>query len=401
MRAELVRLIATGATAGSFLVGAGGAAQAEPVAPAALDSIDLSPGYAPGLAAGARQDCDPHLGGGPFPNEDVWVFNLFGIPQTSGRFVTVTGTWHGPNEGTVTRTMPADGVIVNDQGTSTAWIRLPAGWTLTDASAVIMGETSLMQVRACAAGTRLATPPSTLPAPAVPAQVEPSAGASSPAVPSPAAPAAEASPTSTPLPVEPSAETPSAETPSAETPSAETPSANAPLPVDPTAEVPSPAAPSPAAPSPAVPATSVPLPVDPAAEVPSPAVPSAEAPSTSVPSPATPSAAAPATSVPQPVDPSAEAPSTSVPSPAAPSAEAPSTNVPLPVDPAAEAPSPAAPSAEAPSATTSPSAEPDESKLPLTGMSAGSLIPMGILGLGAVALGATLIVVRRRRDAEV
>ncbi|MFI6261077.1 hypothetical protein [Micromonospora sp. NPDC051006] len=360
MRAELVRLIATGATAGSFLVGAAGAAQAQPVEPSALGTIDVSPGYVPTAAVGSIQDCDLNLGGGPFPDEDVWVFDLLRM-STAGQFVTVTGTWSGPNEGTVTRTMPADGgAIVNDQGSSKAWIRLPAGWTLTDASAVITGEAAVsMHIRTCAASTQPTTAPS------------------------PVAPSAEA-----PAPVVPTA------VPSPVVPSAEASSPVVPLPVDPAVEIPSSAVPSPEAPAPVVP-TAVPSPVVPSAVAPSPVVPSAEAPSTAVPSPVVPSAEAPSTAVPSPVVPSAEAPSAAVPSPVAPS-----TAVPLPVDPAAGVPTTVEPSAEATS-TTSPSVAPSESKLPLTGMSAGSLIPMGIVGLGTVALGAALIAVRRRRDAEV
>ncbi|MEV4658023.1 LPXTG cell wall anchor domain-containing protein [Micromonospora sp. NPDC049301] len=38
--------------------------------------------------------------------------------------------------------------------------------------------------------------------------------------------------------------------------------------------------------------------------------------------------------------------------------------------------------------------------MPVTGTSAGSLLSTAILGLGAVALGAAFIAVRRRRDAE-
>ncbi|MET7671999.1 hypothetical protein [Micromonospora luteifusca] len=167
MRALLVKLVATGATAGAFLVGAGGAALAQPTdptqPPAQVSNIDINPGNVPTTAAAFTQNCEPNLGGGPFPDQDVWVFNLPGNPETSGQFVTVTGTWSIPNDGTVTRTIPTDGgAIVNDMGTSKAWIRLPAGWTLTDATAVITGTAEFFVLtHTCAASGQPTTPPPT------------------------------------------------------------------------------------------------------------------------------------------------------------------------------------------------------------------------------------------------
>ncbi|MCO1596559.1 LPXTG cell wall anchor domain-containing protein [Micromonospora sp. RHAY321] len=163
MRAALVKLVATGVAAGAFLTGAASAAQAQPTQPPPPSTIDINPGNVPTTAAAFTQNCDPNLGGGPFPNQDVWVFNLPGNPQTSGQFLTVTGTWSIPNNGTVSRTIPVDGgAIVNDMGTSKAWIRLPAGWTLTDASAVITGEAGFFVLtQTCAASGQPTTPPPT------------------------------------------------------------------------------------------------------------------------------------------------------------------------------------------------------------------------------------------------
>ncbi|WP_433344768.1 DUF7507 domain-containing protein [Micromonospora sp. CA-111912] len=126
-----VRLAAFTMLAGGLMLAAGSPAVAAP-------PISIDPGNVPTTAAQFAQNCDPKLGGGPFPNEDAWVFNLPGNPHTSGAFQSVTATFSTPS-GTVTRTIPTapNSAIVNDMGTSKAWIRLPAGGTLTGASAVL------------------------------------------------------------------------------------------------------------------------------------------------------------------------------------------------------------------------------------------------------------------------
>ncbi|MEU6074824.1 LPXTG cell wall anchor domain-containing protein [Micromonospora sp. NPDC047074] len=127
---------------------------------AAASTININPGNVPTTADQATQNCDPNLGGGPFANEDVWVFNLPGNPQTSGVFQTITATFSTP-QGNVTRTIPTDpnSAIVNDMGTSKAWIRLPAGWTLTGATAVISGTANFFVLtHTCAASNPQVNP---------------------------------------------------------------------------------------------------------------------------------------------------------------------------------------------------------------------------------------------------
>jgi hypothetical protein len=128
---RLVRLGAAVA-AGMLAVGPGGPAYA-------ADTIDINPGNVPTTAAEFdSQDCDPNFGGGPHPGEDVWVFVL-PKPNQLGQFTSVTATFDTPN-GEETLTIQTDGgAIVNDKGTSKAWIRTAAGWTLTGASAEITG----------------------------------------------------------------------------------------------------------------------------------------------------------------------------------------------------------------------------------------------------------------------
>ncbi|MEU8069379.1 hypothetical protein AB0B20_06460 [Micromonospora sp. NPDC049151] len=133
--------------------------------PAVADStIAINPGNVPTTAANFTQNCDPNLGGGPYANEDVWVFNLPGNPQTSGTFQSITATFSTPS-GNVTRTIPTDpnSAIVNNLGTSKAWIRLPAGWTLLGATAVISGTANFFVLtHTCAASNPEVNPKLTL-----------------------------------------------------------------------------------------------------------------------------------------------------------------------------------------------------------------------------------------------
>ncbi|MDM4723445.1 hypothetical protein QTQ03_30035 [Micromonospora sp. WMMA1363] len=123
---------------------------------AAQETISINPGNVPTTAASYTQNCDPNLGGGPYPNEDVWVFNLPGNPATSGTFQSINPTFSTPT-GTVIETIPSGtypSAIVNNMGTSKAWIQLPAGWTLTGATAVISGTADFFVLtHTCAAAT--------------------------------------------------------------------------------------------------------------------------------------------------------------------------------------------------------------------------------------------------------
>ncbi|SCL36478.1 hypothetical protein GA0074692_4362 [Micromonospora pallida] len=132
MRHKLIRSLTLGVVAAGLLLSAGAPA-------AAQTTIDIDPGNVPTTAAQYTQNCDPNLGGGPYPDQDVWVFNLPGEPAVSGVFESVTATFTTP-DGSLTVTIPDDGgEIVNGMGTSKAWIRLPAGYTLVDATADISG----------------------------------------------------------------------------------------------------------------------------------------------------------------------------------------------------------------------------------------------------------------------
>ncbi|WP_431892176.1 hypothetical protein [Micromonospora haikouensis] len=118
---------------------------APPVPPAPLPgprtTIRLDPADAPVRAAGRGPACAAGLGGGPYPDEDVWVFGL-AAGGVGARFVAVTPEFVAPNRERVALTVPTEGgaLTVDDAGASAAWLRLPAGWTLTGGSAAIAGD---------------------------------------------------------------------------------------------------------------------------------------------------------------------------------------------------------------------------------------------------------------------
>jgi hypothetical protein len=125
------RSAATGLAVGVLAVAGATAARAN-------STVNINPGNVPTTAKAYTQNCDDNLGGGPYAGQDVWVFNL-PKPNTSGHFVSVTATFD-TGSGTVTKTITADGGAIVQIGTSKAWIKLPAGWTLTGATAVISGS---------------------------------------------------------------------------------------------------------------------------------------------------------------------------------------------------------------------------------------------------------------------
>ncbi|SCL18426.1 LPXTG cell wall anchor domain-containing protein [Micromonospora inyonensis] len=180
MRTQLSRALAVGAIAAGLLLSTGAPA-------AAQTTIDINPGNVPSNATDFPQNCDPNLGGGPYPGEDVWVFNLPGDPETSGVFESVTATFDTP-DGPLTVTIPDDGgAIVNNMGTSKAWIRVPAGATLVEATAVISGMADFFVLSStCAALQPTPTPTATPTQPPTPTPT-PTATPTQPPTPTPTA----------------------------------------------------------------------------------------------------------------------------------------------------------------------------------------------------------------------
>ncbi|WP_036373174.1 hypothetical protein [Micromonospora sp. ATCC 39149] len=130
---------------------AGGPPAPPPAGP--RTTIRLDPADAPLPAAAREPACAAALGGGPYPDEDVWVF---GLPAgaTGARFVTVTPEFVTPNRERVALTVPTEGgaLVVDDAGADVAWLRLPAGWTLVGGSAVLAEDAgSFVLARVCPA----------------------------------------------------------------------------------------------------------------------------------------------------------------------------------------------------------------------------------------------------------
>jgi hypothetical protein len=136
----------------------------------ANSTINILSGNVPTTAAGFKtHTCDPNLGGGPFPTQDVWVFNLPDQGVDLGVFVSITAHFTGHPDQTIDSTInPTQ--FHNSPGTPKAWMFTPAGWELTGASAVITdpgshatGQTFFVLTHTCPAETPPTTPPATTP----------------------------------------------------------------------------------------------------------------------------------------------------------------------------------------------------------------------------------------------
>lgn len=166
------------------LVGAAGVAALAFGSPAwANSTISINPGNVPTTAAGFdTHECDANFGGGPFPNQDVWVFVLPGNHSTSGDFVSLTANF-GAN-GTVTITAAANPGNFSNGGpaTSKAFIVTPAGFTLVGATAEITGTADFFNLtHTCPASG------SPSPSPSMSKSASPSPSMSKSASPSPSA----------------------------------------------------------------------------------------------------------------------------------------------------------------------------------------------------------------------
>jgi len=145
----------------------------------------LRTGQAPTTAvAFSAHGCDEDLGGGPYPDDDVWAFVL---PDRDREFVTVTAAFDtdGDSIGDTSLSTPISGGIDDGNGTSKAWIVAPAGATLVGASAVVTGapasQSSSFNIhRTCPA---MAAPPPSPPASSGPTSPGASASPRSSAIP--------------------------------------------------------------------------------------------------------------------------------------------------------------------------------------------------------------------------
>ncbi len=104
-------------------------------------TVNINPGQLPATVDDFDTECNQAMGGGPFPGQDVWVFNL---PEQDRDFVTVTATFSAPvGQIVIDSDVPgvdADGNDIVRIGTSKAWVVVPIGATLIAASAEITGD---------------------------------------------------------------------------------------------------------------------------------------------------------------------------------------------------------------------------------------------------------------------
>lgn len=117
-------------------------------------TININPGNLTGNPAAqwSTKECSSQLGGGPYADKDVWVFNLPGNHDTTGDFVSLALTFNTP-DGDAVKAIPGPDSGIEVVGHSKAWIAVPAGWTLKAASAVISGTADqFVLTHTCPAG---------------------------------------------------------------------------------------------------------------------------------------------------------------------------------------------------------------------------------------------------------
>ncbi len=131
MRGRSLRAILTAAALG------GGLGVAAPTVASAEMYVNVLPLRVPTTAVEVgSQKCAADLGGGPYADRDVWVFELPGERARTGDFGSLTGTFTTPEQGQVTRKAPsADGGILADR----AWLAVERGSRLTSGVAGITG----------------------------------------------------------------------------------------------------------------------------------------------------------------------------------------------------------------------------------------------------------------------
>jgi len=172
------------------LVGAAAFVAVAVGAPAwANTTISINPGNVPTTAAGfSGHTCDPNQGGGPFTNDDVWVFVLPGNHATTGDFVSITADF-GP-DGTVTITSAANPGNFDNGGpqTSKGWIIQPAGATLVGATAVITGTADFFNLTHTCPASGPSSPPPSSPPPSSPPPSSPPPSSPPPSSPPPSSP---------------------------------------------------------------------------------------------------------------------------------------------------------------------------------------------------------------------
>ncbi|MFI5894951.1 LPXTG cell wall anchor domain-containing protein [Actinoplanes sp. NPDC051513] len=144
-------------------------------------SISINPGNVPATAAHYEHDCDPKLGGGPYPGKDVWVFNLPGNKDHSGSFTSIDAVFDIDGDGKSDTTVvvdagAADGDDIVEIGHSKAYAITDAGWTLLGASATVTGGAEFFVLTHTCAAKPTTTPTEGTPTEGTPTEGAPTKG---------------------------------------------------------------------------------------------------------------------------------------------------------------------------------------------------------------------------------
>ncbi|GIF46752.1 hypothetical protein DFJ67_1442 [Asanoa ferruginea] len=115
----------------------GGLGVAVPTVASAEMYVDVLPTSVPATAAEVgKHACEARLGGGPYPDRDVWLFQLPGDRVRTGDIVALSATFTTPDGQEVSRKAPGDGAGIAD---TRAWLVVDKGGRLTAATAAITG----------------------------------------------------------------------------------------------------------------------------------------------------------------------------------------------------------------------------------------------------------------------
>jgi hypothetical protein len=115
--------------------------------------VPLNPGQKNSTATDFEHSCSQIPGGKPIAGKDGWVFVLPASGPDSAKFVKLTLKFKSgsgdvmfdvPVNGVVGASLGVSGDIITDaNGTSKAWVLVPAGWVLVDGTAEVSGYSNV------------------------------------------------------------------------------------------------------------------------------------------------------------------------------------------------------------------------------------------------------------------
>jgi hypothetical protein len=130
----------------------GGLGVAVPTVASAEMYVNVLPTSVPTTAAEVgKHACEAKLGGGPYPDRDVWVFDLPGDRVRTGDIVALSATFTTADGQEVSRKAPGEGAGIAD---TRAWLVVDKGGRLTAGTAAITGTARNVAIaQTCTAGT--------------------------------------------------------------------------------------------------------------------------------------------------------------------------------------------------------------------------------------------------------